>query len=61
MANSKNFVPFCPLLSVGTNGIDMVCTQDKCAWYMANVKKCSMYIMAYNALLEANNKKKPQQ
>lgn len=47
----------CPLLSVGT-GIDMVCTQNKCAWYVPNVKKCSMYLMAYNALLDANQKQK---
>jgi len=53
----KESAPYCPLLSIGT-GIDMVCTQDKCAWYMANVKKCSMYIMGYNALLEANNNQK---
>ena len=57
MAVQKD-IPFCPLLSIGTNGVDMVCTQDRCAWYMSNVKKCSMYIMGYNALLEANNKKK---
>ena len=49
---------FCPLLSIGTNGIDMICTKEKCAWYMANVKKCSMYIIGYNALLDANGKKK---
>lgn len=52
-------IPYCPLLSIGANGIDMVCTQDRCAWYMANVKKCSMYIMGYNALMDANSKKKP--
>ena len=54
----KESTPFCPLLSIGANGIDMICTKEKCAWYMANVKKCSMYIMGYNALLEANSKKK---
>ena len=58
---SKENIPFCPLMSVGTNGVDMVCTQERCAWYMANVKKCAMYIMGYNALIEANNNKKPQQ
>ena len=54
----KKDIPFCPILSIGTNGIDMVCTQERCAWYMANVKKCSMYIMGYNSLLEAKTKKK---
>ena len=51
---------YCPLLSIASNGVDMVCTEDRCAWYMANVKKCSMYIMGYNALMEANSKKKQQ-
>ena len=57
----KNELPFCPLLSISANGVDMVCTQDRCAWYMANVKKCSMYIMGYNALMNANDKKKQEQ
>lgn len=56
----KKEIPFCPLLSIGA-GIDMVCTQERCAWYMANVKKCSMYIMGYNAILDANSKKKRPQ
>ena len=56
MANSQE-LQTCPLLSIGT-GIDMVCTQNKCAWYVPNVKKCSVYMLAYNALLEANQKQK---
>ena len=56
MADSKD-LQTCPLLSIST-GIDMVCTQNKCAWYVPNVKKCSMYLMAYNALLDANQKQK---
>lgn len=55
--NQQKEILSCPLLSIGT-GIDMVCTQEKCAWYMPNVKKCAMYIMGYNSLLEANSKKK---
>ena len=49
---------FCPLMTVGANGIDMVCTGEKCAWYLAGVKKCSVYVMAYNAVLEANQRQK---
>lgn len=48
-------IPFCPLMSVGAN-VDMVCTQERCAWYIPSVKKCSMYLLAYNALLDANAK-----
>ena len=54
MAERKD-IPFCPLMSVGAD-VDMVCTQDRCAWYLASVKKCSMYLMAYNALIDANTK-----
>ncbi len=55
MADIKKGIPYCPLMSVGKD-VDMVCTQERCAWYIPNIKKCSMYIMAYNALLEANSK-----
>lgn len=47
----------CPMLSINT-GIDMVCTQEKCAWYIPSVKKCSVYLMGYNAILDANQKQK---
>ncbi len=47
----------CPLTSIGT-GIDMVCSGEKCAWYVPSVKKCAMYLMAYDALLSANSKQK---
>lgn len=55
MAVDKKEIPFCPLMSAGSD-IDMVCTQDRCAWYIPTVRKCSMYLLAYNALLEANSK-----
>ncbi len=48
-------IPFCPLMSAGSE-VDMVCTQDRCGWYVPSVKKCSMYILGFNALLEANTK-----
>lgn len=47
----------CPLTSIGT-GIDMVCSGEKCAWYVPNVKKCAMYMIAYDALLSVNEKQK---
>lgn len=59
MADIKKEIPFCPLLSVGQN-VDMVCTQERCSWYMPNVKKCSVYLLAYDALLDANTKQMPK-
>jgi hypothetical protein len=59
MAVDRNSIPFCPLMSAGSE-VDMVCTQERCAWYIPNVKRCSMYIMAFNALLDANTKQVPK-
>lgn len=55
MADIKKGIPYCPLLSVAKD-VDMVCTQERCAWYIPNIKKCSMYMIAYNSLLDANAK-----
>ncbi len=52
-------IPFCPLMSAGADK-DMVCTQERCGWYLSSVKKCSMYILGYNALLDANDKQFPK-
>ena len=63
MANTtttaKKDIPFCPLLSAGCD-IDKVCTQERCAWYMTSIQKCSMYTIAFNALLDANMKQVPK-
>lgn len=57
MAQDNNKLQSCPLMSINT-GIEMVCVQNKCAWYVPNVKKCAVYLLAYNALLDANQKQK---
>ncbi len=59
MAGDNKATLFCPILSIGT-GIDMICTKERCSWYIPSVKKCSMYIMAYNALLSANSRQAAQ-
>lgn len=48
-------IPICPMLS-GKSEHDMVCMQEKCAWYMKNSKLCSIYIIAHNNLLEIQKK-----
>ncbi len=55
-------IPICPLMSAG-NDIQIVCAQEKCAWYMKNYKTCSVYLLAHNAVLdikEKQAKKTPQ-
>ena len=40
------------------NSIEVVCTQERCAWYLRNYKMCSMYVMAHNAALDIAEKQK---
>ena len=56
MADKKN-IPFCPLMSAGKD-FEMVCTQERCAWYLKNYKMCSMYVMAHNAAIDIQSKQK---
>ena len=59
MAADRKEIPFCPLMSAGSD-IDKVCTQDRCAWYMAPTRKCAVYILGYNSLIDANSKQIPK-
>ena len=54
MAGS-NQIAYCPLMSAG-NEISVVCTQERCAWFMKNYKMCAMYILAHNAALDIKAK-----
>ena len=51
----SNSIPICPIMSAG-NDIQIVCSQEKCAWYMKNYKTCSVYILAHNAVLDIKAK-----
>jgi len=50
-----NQIPVCPLMSAG-NEMQIVCAQEKCAWYMKNYKTCSVYILAHNAAINIKEK-----
>ena len=52
---SNNFIPICPLMSAGSTQ-DIICAQERCAWYMKNYKTCSVYILAHNAALDIKTK-----
>ena len=52
---SKPLIPICPLMSAG-NDITIVCVQERCAWYLSNIKKCSMYMLGHNAMIDVKNK-----
>jgi len=53
MAGSS--IPVCPLMSAG-NDMTIICVQDKCAWYIPNLKKCSMYVLGHESMLEIKDK-----
>ncbi len=53
MANSQ--IPVCPLMSAG-NEIPIICVQERCAWYISNLKKCSIYVVGHNGMLDLKKK-----
>ena len=38
------------------NDIQIVCSQERCAWYMKSYKTCSVYLLAHNAVLDIKEK-----
>lgn len=48
-------IPYCPLMSAG-NSVEVICAQERCAWYLKNYKMCSVYILAHNAALDISSK-----
>ena len=48
-------IPICPLMSAG-NDKDVICAQERCAWYMKSYKTCSVYMLAHNAGLDVRTK-----
>lgn len=52
---SSNQIPICPLMSAGSE-IPVLCSQDKCAWFMKNYKTCSVYILAHDSALSIKEK-----
>ena len=52
---SNNQIPICPLMSAG-NSIQVLCSQENCAWYMKSYKTCSVYLLAHDAALNIKEK-----
>ena len=48
-------IPYCPLMSAG-NSVEIVCSQERCAWYLKNYQMCSVYIIAHNAAIDISKK-----
>lgn len=50
-------IPYCPLMSAGKD-MEVICAQERCAWYLKNYKLCSVYMLAHNAALDVQSKQK---
>ncbi len=48
-------IPVCPLMSAGSDH-EVLCSQEKCAWYIKNHKTCSVYMLGHDALLNIKQK-----
>ena len=42
-------------MSAGSE-IPVLCSQDKCAWFMKSYKTCSVYILAHDSALSIKEK-----
>jgi len=49
--NNDLSIPYCPIMSAG-NDMAVICSQERCAWYMKGSKTCSVYILAHKAALD---------
>ena len=48
-------VSLCPLMSVGSQ-VEIVCMQENCEKKKKNYKLCSVYMLAYNSMLDVQAK-----
>lgn len=44
-------IPYCPLMSAG-NDMAVICSQERCAWFLKGTKTCSVYVLAHKAALD---------
>lgn len=51
MSDIKKRIPYCPLLSAGSDTLK-VCLQENCAWWMSNTKTCMAYVIAHKNVLD---------
>lgn len=43
--------PICPILSTRSDVLE-ICITDKCAFYIAPVKKCALYMLGHKSAIE---------
>ena len=48
-------IPICPLKSAG-NTFDIICSQERCAWYIKPYKMCAIYVMGHKTAMDIQEK-----
>ena len=48
-------IPICPLKSAG-NDFDIICSQERCAWYIRPYKMCAVYVLGHKSAMEIQEK-----
>lgn len=51
MDPNESTLTVCPLLSV-RSGVTELCLGSECAWYIAPVRKCALYVMGHKGAVE---------
>lgn len=52
-------IPICPMMTTADTK-PTVCLQETCAWYVAPLKTCGVYVLAHNALMDIKTKQAPK-
>lgn len=45
------FTQVCPLMSAGKD-VDTLCVGEQCAWYVAPVRKCALYVLGHKTAVD---------
>ena len=53
--DTKLSIPVCPLMSAGS-GMELLCKQEYCSWYIKSYKMCAIYLLGHNAALDIKSK-----
>lgn len=53
----ESMVPVCPLISTRSEVLEL-CLGDQCAWYVAPVRKCALYVMGHKGAVDLQHLQK---
>jgi hypothetical protein len=52
-------VPICPVLSA-SKATPELCIEDNCAFFIAPVKKCALYVLGHKSAIEIQGLQRPK-